>query len=79
MLGQEGTCFSHSMRSRGSSVSVVTRLRARTTVFQFAAEAVMGFFLFAIMSISALGPTQPTIQCVRGALTPGSKAAEARS
>jgi len=43
-----------------------------TTGVQFPAVAVMGIVLFA-MSRPALGPTQPPLQWVMGALTPGVK------
>jgi len=35
------------------------------------AEAVKGFFLFITMSVLALGPAQPPIHLVLGALSPG--------
>jgi hypothetical protein len=48
-----------------------------TTVIQFPAGTVRGFFLFSTSYKPVLGPTQPPIQCVLGVLTPGGKAAEA--
>jgi len=52
---------------RGSSVNIVTRLRAGP------AWAMEEYFLLAIASRLALGPTQPPIQCVPRALSVGLK------
>jgi len=44
-----------------------------TTGVQFPAQAMMGFFLFATASISALKPIQPPIQWVPGVISTGVK------
>jgi len=49
-------------RSRGSSVSIVTRYRTTGVRLPEGEE----IFLFAILSRPALGPTQPSIQWYRG-------------
>jgi hypothetical protein len=54
---------------RDSSVSIVTRLWAGQPGFH--SQQVQEIFLFSIASRSALGPIQPRIQCVLGALPPG--------
>jgi hypothetical protein len=54
-----------------SSVSVVTRLWAGQTGFD--SQQGQGVLIFAIASRPALGPTQPPIQWVPGALLPGAK------
>jgi len=45
-----------------------------TTGVQFPAGAIIAFFLFTIESRPTLWPTQPSIQWVPGALTPGHEA-----
>jgi len=45
----------------------------RMSGVQIPAEALMGFFSFTIASRLALGPTQPPIQWVLGALSLGAK------
>jgi hypothetical protein len=57
--------------SRGSSVNTVTNLRAGRPGFD--SRHKRGPFLFATASRPVLGPTQPLIQCVPGALSPGVK------
>jgi hypothetical protein len=54
------------IRSRCSSVSIVTRLRAGRHRGQFPAWAKTGFFFFATASRPALEPTQTPIQGVPG-------------
>jgi hypothetical protein len=53
----------------GSSVSIVTRLRGGRT--EFDSRQRQGIFLLAIAFRLALGPRQPPIQWVSGALSPG--------
>jgi len=60
------------VRILGSSVCVETRLLSGTGV-QFPAESMVGFLLFATASRPDLAPTQPPIQWVPGAFTPGVK------
>jgi hypothetical protein len=59
--------FSLKIRSRGSSVSIVTRLQAKTAGFVFRQE--LGF-LFATSSRPTLGSTQPPMQWVSAAISP---------
>jgi hypothetical protein len=69
-------CFSrisqycHSLKikkSRDSSVGIATRLRAGRSGFD--SRRGVRIFLFTTASITALGPTQPPIRCVPGALS----------
>jgi hypothetical protein len=57
--------------SRGSSVSIVTDLRTGCPELNFRYE--QGYFIFATAFRPALGPTQPPIQWVPGALSSGVK------
>jgi hypothetical protein len=63
-----------SQRSRGSSVSIVTRLHPGETGFD--SQKGQGVFLFATTSRLALEPNQPPIQLVRRTLCPGIKRPE---
>jgi hypothetical protein len=45
----------------------------RTTGVQFPAGAIMRIFLFATVSRPIMGPIQPTIKWITGALSPGVK------
>jgi hypothetical protein len=45
----------------------------QTARVQFLAGAIMEFFLFATVSRLALGPTQPPLQWILGAVTSGVK------
>jgi hypothetical protein len=56
------------VRSCDSAVSTVTSLRARPLGFDSRQE--LGIFFFATASRPILGPTQPPIQLVPGALSP---------
>jgi len=59
--------------SHCSSVTTVTELRAERTRFESRQEQNWHFILFATASRPNLGPTQPHIQWVPGAPTPGVK------
>jgi hypothetical protein len=59
--------------SRGNSVGLATRLRIDD---RGSIPAGVRDFLFSIASRPALGLTQPPIQCVPGALSPGVKRQE---
>jgi hypothetical protein len=54
--------ITNNLWSRGSSVSIETRLRATgwTTRFQLPAGAIIGIFLFATASRQVLGSTKPS-------------------
>jgi hypothetical protein len=65
-----------SFQSRSSSVSEVARLRAKRLRFDFLYGQREDIFLFDIASRSALGPTQPPIQCLPGVLSSGVKRSE---
>jgi hypothetical protein len=64
------TVFVRVNRSRGSSVSIMTELRARWAGFNYQQEQSYDFFLIATVSRPVLGPTQPPNQWVLGALSP---------
>jgi len=57
--------------SQGSSVSILTGLRTGRPAFN--SRRGQGIFLFSIASRPALGTSQPLIQWVAGALSPGVK------
>jgi hypothetical protein len=66
----EGLEHSHAcVRTRGGSFNIVTTLRAGRPVLE--SWQGLGFFLISTASILAPGPTQPPLQKVLGALSPG--------
>jgi hypothetical protein len=61
-------------KSPDSSVGIATRLRAgQSKVLGFDSRRGLGIFLFTTACRTALGPTQPSIQWVQGALSVGLK------
>jgi hypothetical protein len=63
----------HTRTRRDSSVGIATRLRAGRARFRVRFPEGLGIFLFTTVSRTALGPTQPPIQWVPGALSLGVK------
>jgi hypothetical protein len=64
-------CVRNTAWSRGSSVSIATRLRARRPRIDF--RHGQGIFLFATAFGPTLGPTQPSIQQIQEVPSPGVK------
>jgi hypothetical protein len=57
------------LQVRDGSVSIATRPRAGRPGFDSRQEQKM--FIFSVVSRQALGLSQPSIQCISGALSPG--------
>jgi hypothetical protein len=64
------------IQSRDSSVGIALGYGVDSRVLEFDSRLGLGIFLFTTASKTALGPTQPPIQCVPGALSLGVKRPE---
>jgi hypothetical protein len=66
-------CRCRSLKGRGSSVGIATRLRAGRSRIWASIPAEATDFPFSITSRPAMGLTQPPIQWVQGTISPGVK------